>query len=54
MRGLVRFLRGMIRMPWGWQLWLLVLAVNALSLVIDATDVARWLRGERQETVDGL
>lgn len=133
MDGFVKFLRGMLRMPWGWQIWLLilglanlvlplwflgrpeaqavlgtflvvgllmglltrafgfsrilglghspwllllpwlatrldevpaddayglwvraVLAVNTLSLVIDATDVVRWLRGERRETVEGL
>lgn len=37
----------------GW--WLrAVLVVNTLSLMIDATDVVRWVRGEREETVEGL
>ena len=37
--------------PFG--LWLRVLvAINALSLVIDVTDVARYAAGERAETVD--
>jgi hypothetical protein len=36
-------------------LWLRVLmAVNAISLVIDVTDVARYLAGERGEVVEGL
>jgi hypothetical protein len=29
-----------------------VIALDAISLVIDATDVIRWLIGERGETVD--
>jgi hypothetical protein len=36
-------------------LWLrAVIALNAVSLVIDASDVVRYARGERQETVSGL
>lgn len=36
-------------------LWLRVLmAVNAASLVIDVTDVARYLAGDRGEVVEGL
>lgn len=36
--------------PFGW--WLRVtLGLNAVSLVIDVTDVIRYLRGERAETV---
>ena len=32
--------------------WVLsVILLNGLSLVIDATDVARWLRGERAPTI---
>lgn len=31
-----------------------VMALNALSLVIDVTDVARYLLGERGEVVEGL
>ncbi len=37
--------------PFG--LWIRgVIALNAISLVIDASDVIRWLAGERGETVD--
>ena len=36
-------------------IWIRVLmALNAMSLVIDATDVIRYLGGEREETVPGL
>ena len=36
-------------------LWIRVLMVaNALSLVIDTVDAARYLAGEREETVQGL
>ncbi len=36
-------------------LWLRVLiTLNALSLVIDAADVIRYIAGEREETVKGL
>ncbi len=36
-------------------IWIRVLmVVNALSLVIDATDVIRYLAGDREETVKGL
>ena len=31
-----------------------LLATNAISLVIDTADVARWLRGDRAEMVEGL
>ncbi len=37
--------------PFG--LWIRgVIALNAISLVIDASDVIRWLAGERGETVE--
>ena len=29
-------------------------AINTLSLVVDAIDVARYLRGDRRPTVSGL
>ena len=36
-------------------IWIRVLmALNATSLVIDATDVIRYLAGDREETVKGL
>ena len=36
-------------------IWIRVLMIaNALSLVIDTVDVARYLAGEREETVQGL
>ena len=36
-------------------IWIRVLmALNATSLVIDATDVIRYLAGDREETVPGL
>ena len=36
-------------------IWLKILIfVNALSLVVDTIDVARYLAGDRQETVQGL
>ena len=36
-------------------IWIRVLmALNAVSLVIDATDVIRYLAGDREETVPGL
>ena len=36
-------------------IWIRVLmALNATSLVIDATDVVRYLAGDREETVPGL
>lgn len=36
-------------------LWVRVLiATNAVSLLIDTVDVARWLRGDRTEMVEGL
>ncbi len=36
-------------------IWIRVLmVVNALSLVLDATDVTRYLAGDREETVKGL
>lgn len=36
-------------------IWIRVLmALNAASLVIDATDVIRYLAGDREETVPGL
>ena len=36
-------------------IWIRVLmVVNTLSLVIDSVDVARYLAGEREETVQGL
>lgn len=39
--------------PFG--LWVrTVLVVDAISLVIDAVDVVRYVRGDRQETVAGL
>ncbi len=31
-----------------------LMAINAASLVIDVTDVVRYLRGEREDTVKGL
>ena len=34
-------------------LWIrAVIVIDAISLVIDASDVVRWLRGERGETVE--
>ena len=34
-------------------LWIrAVIAINAISLVIDASDVVRWLAGDRGETVE--
>ena len=39
--------------PFG--IWLRALmAINAVSLAIDATDVARYLAGERDEVIEGL
>ncbi len=39
--------------PFG--LWIrLVLVLNSLSLVLDTVDVARYIRGDRAETVQGL
>ncbi len=39
--------------PFG--IWLrAVMAINAVSLAIDATDVARYLAGERDEVIEGL
>ena len=39
----------------GFGLWLrTVIVLDAISLVIDAVDVARFLRGDRAETVPGL
>lgn len=39
--------------PFG--LWIrTVISLNAISLVIDAIDVGRYLSGDRQETVQGL
>ncbi len=36
-------------------IWIRVLmALNAISLVVDASDVIRYVRGERAETVKGL
>ena len=39
--------------PFG--LWIrLVMVLNSLSLVIDIVDVARYIRGDRERTVQGL
>ena len=39
----------------GFGLWLrTVIVLDAISLVIDSTDVVRFLRGDRNETVAGL
>ena len=36
-------------------IWIrVVMTLNAISLVVDATDVIRYVRGERAETVKGL
>ncbi len=38
-----------------YRAWLIgLLVVNAISLAFDTVDVIRWLRGDRDEMVDGL